>query len=334
MEGLPLVSIVCAWYNRADFLHDTLQSLLTQSFDSFEIVLVNDGSKDPRVREILDTFDDPRLIVIHQTNAGFVAAIRHAIDASRGRYIAVQGAGDVSEPERISKQVQAMEADTRLGVVGCLRRHEAYNVAGVSTALGTHGKAGPASIDDFLKGGNPFSHGEVMIRREAYEQVGGYRPFFMFAQDRDLWIRIAAAGWKMSNLPDVLYVRRNFAGDGVSTNRSKLYLQQAFSSFARQCHDDRLRDGADAVDIYGASAGLLRRPHPALAEASAKIALQSLYLGDMDEARIYARRALEERCNVRTFATRLAVESAAHFPLLRRFYLKLLGHRAGWETLS
>ncbi len=329
----PLVSIVCAWYNRPDYLKDTIESLLSQTCASFEIILINDGSKDPRVSEILATYSDPRLVVIHQDNAGFVVAIRSAISQARGRYIAIQGAGDISEPERIARQAKALDADPRLGVVGCLRRHEAVSAGKIAT-LGVYGKPGLATLPDFLEGGNPFSHGEVMIRREAYEQVGGYRPFFMFAQDRDLWIRIAGAGWHMVNLPEVLYVRRNFVGDGVSTNKSKLYLQQAFSTFARQCHYDRIRDGHDSIDLYGASAGLFRRPHAGLARASAKIAIQSLYKGEKDDARLYAKRALLEKKNGRTLATWLAVNVFVALPPLRRLFIRVIGKRAGWEALS
>jgi len=333
MRSPPLVSIVCAWYNRPDYLKDTLDSLLAQTATSFEIVLVDDGSTDARVRQILANYNDPRLLIIHQANAGFVTAIRNAISRSHGRYIAIQGAGDTSEPERIARQAKALDIDPQLGVIGCLRRHESVT-AGKITMLGTHGKPGRALLSDFLEGGNPFSHGEVMIRREAYDQVGGYRPFFMLAQDRDLWIRIAGAGWRMANLADVLYVRRNFTGDGVSTNKSKMYLQQAFSSFARQCHYDRARDGRDAIDLYGAAAGLLRRPHPALARASAKIAIQSLYTGDIADARLYARRAVQEKKTPQTIAAWLSVHASTRFPILRHLLTRVLGKRAGWEALS
>ena len=333
MESTPLVSVVCAWYNRPQYIQDTLNSLLAQSLDSIEIVLVNDGSNDPQVRAILDSFDDPRLIIVHQENSGFVTTIRRAIDISRGRYIAIQGAGDVSEPSRLELQAKALDADPTLGVIGCLRRHESVSATAITT-LGVHGKPGIASLTDFLTGGNPFSHGEVMMRRQAYDQVGGYRPFFVFAQDRDLWIRIAGAGWKMENLEHMLYVRRNFAADGVSTNKPKLYLQQAYSSFARQCHHDRVQNGKDALDLFGDSAGLFRRRHPALARAAAKIAVQSLYNGEMADARTYADRALQEKWMPQTVAIWLAVKTSAAAPALRRLFIRLIGKRAGWETLS
>lgn len=57
-EKVPKVSVVCAWYNRADYIKDTVDSLLNQDFDDYEIIIANDGSPDPRVREILDSYDD------------------------------------------------------------------------------------------------------------------------------------------------------------------------------------------------------------------------------------------------------------------------------------
>ena len=85
----PLVSVCCAYYNRSEFLRSTINGLLAQDYPNFELVVVNDGSTDPAVRSILDSYQDPRLRVIHQSNTGFVAAIRRAIDESRGQYIAI-----------------------------------------------------------------------------------------------------------------------------------------------------------------------------------------------------------------------------------------------------
>lgn len=115
----PEVAIVCAWYNRADYIRDTVDSVLAQDFDRFEVVIINDGSPDPRVREILDSYDDPRLRVVHQENTGFTVAIRRAIDMTSAPYIAIQGAGDVSLPGRLRHQHDWLESNAGIGVVGC-----------------------------------------------------------------------------------------------------------------------------------------------------------------------------------------------------------------------
>lgn len=101
-ETLPKVSVVCAWYNRVDYISDTIDSLLAQDYPNFDITIVNDGSPDPLVREVLDNYTNPRLRVIHQENTGFTRAIRRAIDESDRTYIAIQGAGDISLPGRLT----------------------------------------------------------------------------------------------------------------------------------------------------------------------------------------------------------------------------------------
>lgn len=290
----PKVSVVCAWYDRADHIGETLDSLLAQDFDGFEIVLVDDGSPDPRVREILDRYDDPRLRVVHQDNTGFTLAIRRAIDAARGEYIAIQGAGDVSLPQRLRVQAAVLDRESEVGVVGC--RYENVVVGGPGDRLRT--LSAPRTLaprlEHLVKGRNPLGHGEVMMRRSVYDAVGGYRPFFRFAQDRDLWIRMAPI-CRFRIVDELLYERRVFQKDGVSADRSKLLLQQALSNFARQCHHDRRENGRDYVDIYGAHAGLFRRPAPEFADFCARQALQAFAIDDADNAAFFCTMAWREK---------------------------------------
>lgn len=117
-ETAPKVSVVCAWYNRAGYIRDTIDALLAQDLDDYEIIVVNDGSTDPVVRETLDSYDDPRLRVFHRDNVGFVKTMRFAIEQSRSTYIAVQGAGDVSLPARLSRQCALLQGDSELVIVG------------------------------------------------------------------------------------------------------------------------------------------------------------------------------------------------------------------------
>lgn len=302
----PIVSIVCAWFNRAEYIKDTIDSLLGQDYDSFEVVVVNDGSTDPRVKEILDCYTDARLRVIHQDNAGFVYAIRRAIASSRGRYIAIQGAGDVSYPKRISAQVAALDADPSICGVACRRMR--VTIGGPADGASSASDPVPeyVDLDYLLENENPINHGDVTFRRSAYDAVGGYRTFFKFAQDIDLFIRMARSA-RFRILDDVLYERRVFFGDGIANNRPKMIHQRALLEFAKQCERDRRIYGRDMLEIYGESGGLfatsIRIP---LSRFIAILAIQYLAIGELEAALHYSRLATGQAKTLHSLAARAA----------------------------
>ncbi len=275
---MPKVSICVAYYNRSEYVKQCIGSLLDQEYDDFEIIVVNDGSKDENTQIELEKLACDRLKIIHQENAGFVGAMRNAIDHASGEYIAIQGAGDISLPTRIKAQADYLDNNSDIGLVSC--RYENIVVGGSNdgkTKIYKYPKT-DITIEDILVGSNPFGHGEVMYRKSLYERVGGYRPFFRFAQDRDLWLRILPLT-KAKILDEVHYQRCLFIKDGIATNIEKLVLQRFLSVFARQCYYDRKELGFDYVDKYGPQAGLYRKNSKLIRNFCSKKALQSLYFG-------------------------------------------------------
>lgn len=253
------VSICVAYFNRSDCVIDCIQSLLAQDYNFFEVIVVNDGSTDPQTSVLLDGINDARLKVIHQENTGFVGAIRNAIDHSSGEYIAIMGAGDVCKKSRISKQVAVLDEFNSVGIVSCL--FENVHFGGDRDGERKLRSYPEKKIDatDFLSGANPIGHGEVMFRRSIYDKVGGYRYFFKFSQDLDLWLRMIEH-CEVHIIRECLYERRMFAKDGVSTDAKKQYLQKFLAEFSRQCFKDRQTLGYDYVDKYGVHAGLFKQP--------------------------------------------------------------------------
>lgn len=282
-ETLPKVSVVCAWYNRADYIRDTIDSLLAQDYSNFDITVVNDGSPDPRVREILDSYTDPRLRVIHQDNTGFTRAIRRAIDESDGTYIAIQGAGDVSFPTRLKMQQETLAADKGIGMCGCKISNISVSEEGFGVEVLARIHNRNPSVRDFISRQNPFSHGEVMFRREVYEKVGGYRPFFTFAQDRDLWLRMILISHAIV-IDEHLYQRRSFVFDGVANSFEKRLMQARLSALAVQCHQLRSKGELDLVEHWGYLAGLLRAPSRYVSDFFAGHVVQELMYGSTDMA--------------------------------------------------
>ena len=291
----PKVSVVCAWYNRADYVRDTVDSLLAQDLEDYEIIIVNDGSPDPRVREILDSYDDRRLRVIHQENTGFVGAIRRAIEESSAPFIAIQGAGDVSFKTRLRIQAQYLQENLECIGLGCRREQVTFGKDRSKTRAVIEGVSKKRiERSDFLGDENPFTHGEVMFRRSIYEQGGGYREFFRFSQDRDLWLRMSELGY-FSLINDVLYQRRSFEEDGVSASVKKGITQIQLSSFAKQCAHDRDRYGVDMVDLFGCQAGFFNYGSKELAKSLSRLAIKYWYFSYNKSALMLARQSINEK---------------------------------------
>lgn len=224
---MPKVSVVTGYYNRAAVLERTISSVLGQTFRDLDLVVFDDRSTDDTaaaLRELSEQYDDPRFrYVIHETNKGFVTGLRDAISETSGDYIAIQGSGDVSLPRRLERQVEFLDSHPDVGAVGCWYHN-------VQEDLGTRRLRTPVAdsmtFEDLL-GANVYSHGEVVIRRSVYEQVGGYRTAFRFSQDRDLWLRIAKVA-RLATVPEPLY-DRYVQFDGVSYVPSKVVTQTCFS---------------------------------------------------------------------------------------------------------
>jgi glycosyltransferase involved in cell wall biosynthesis len=287
------VSICCAYYNRAETINSTLDSLLAQTHQDLEIIVINDGSRDPQVKEILSTYSDPRLRVIHQENMTFVPTIRRAVAEATGDYIAIQGAGDISFPERIARQAAVLDANLDVGIVSC--RHQELRIGGPKAGqTGLSRLISTAPDGEVLAGKyTPIIHGEVMFRKALYDKVGGYRTLFTFAQDRDLWLRMVEhAGIRV--LEDILYQRNHFAHDGVNAIPEKVVQQRALTLFAIQCYHDRKIGGRDLIDRYGPAGFGFRRRYPELAGFMARRSKEAFLVGDMDVALRLSKLAVEE----------------------------------------
>ena len=320
----PKVSVVCAWYNRAVYISDTLDSLLAQDFGDFDIVLVNDGSPDPRVREVLDGYADPRLRVIHQANTGFVGAIRRAIAQSQGEYIAVMGAGDVSLPARLRLQAEALDEDPSLVGLGSSYRNVTVDeTGGFLDAEDFVRKPIPITRDYILRSHkSPFTHGEVMYRRSVYEAVGGYRPTFRFTQDLDLWLRMSRHG-PFTLRPELLYERRLFLSDGIQSDLSKYVVQINFANLALECARLYDRKGYDLVDVFGLNAGMMMAPDSFMAGVLSKTALKYLRNGMPEEAGFFLDLARRGRGSPLVYAA-CAVSALYARPRLRALAERIL----------
>ena len=229
---MPTVTVITGYYNRAPVLARTLDSIVNQSFQDFEFIVVDDASTDDtwaRLQELAARYQDPRLVIKrNETNKGFTRTMIDAIAESTGTYIAVQGSGDLSAPTRLAKQVAVLKARPEVTAVGCYYTNIVENT-GVRRPRYPN-----ADAVDFaaLLRWNVFSHGEVMIRRTSYNTAGGYRPAFVYALDYDLFLRLIKIG-PFATVHEQLY-ERYVTFDGVSYVPKKFQRQARLSILARQ----------------------------------------------------------------------------------------------------
>ncbi|GAA4331395.1 hypothetical protein GCM10023149_37190 [Mucilaginibacter gynuensis] len=282
----PLVSIITGYYNRESFVDESIQSLLDQTYENIEIIIFDDHSTDNTLNKLQLFADrDSRVkLISHKSNLGFVDGLIHAVSLASGKYIAIHGSGDYSYPQRIEKQVQAFQSATpNLSVVGCF--WENYKGGKRIGLYNEKISAGDDCFNSLLKR-NIFSHGEVMFNIDFYKEVGGYRKFFKFAQDRDLWCRLSLKS-NFFIVPEILYRRINDDENSVRNNHLKKVKQRFYSSFSVQCAEMRKKYGYDYIDILGTEAFALRRPDKQTCKDIYTVALKKYRDGNYKEFEYY-----------------------------------------------
>ena len=308
MTDLPRVSVVSAFYNRGDRVAESVGSVLAQDYPNLEVVVVDDGSRDDTAAQ-LRAIDDPRLKVISRDNRGFVASINEAIRASSGEIVAIHGSGDLSLPHRIARQAQVLIDQPAVGVVGCWVEDD--KSVGGGTLLFKPPAGSP--FHKTLLRRNLFTHGETMFRRALYDKVGGYREFFRFAQDRDLWLRMSRHT-DYAIVPETLYRRFKPAG-GVSADPEKMVLQTFLSDFAVQCAMAVDRGEPDPLERHGPAAAFLSKRPELLMRKIAWYGARLMVEGDIERGWAVVTRARSE-ADSRQIRMIVALTSMHTSPLL------------------
>ncbi|MGK7345751.1 MAG: glycosyltransferase [Candidatus Nitrospinota bacterium M3_3B_026] len=208
----PVVSVALPARNCGPLLKEAVESVLGQTFLDLELLVVDDHSTDGSIESLPG--DDPRLLVLKNPGAGLVDALNFAAGAARGAYIARMDGDDISRPERIARQVRFMENREDVGICGTLV--EKFSAGGVGEGYRLYEKwvnslVTPESIRRAIFIESPMPHPSVMIRRAAFEALGGYRDMG-WPEDYDLWLRAFEAGVVMAKVPETLLEWRDSPG--------------------------------------------------------------------------------------------------------------------------
>nr|WP_315383041.1 glycosyltransferase [uncultured Sphingomonas sp.] len=268
MSDAPTLSVVMATYNGAALLPETLASLQAQTFSDWELVAVDDGSRDDTVA-VLRGWGDPRIRVIESAvNGGPVVARNRAFAAARGRYIAGLDQDDLCLPERFARQVAWLDAHPETVLVStatdCL-------VDGRVRAGQWVRPLTPGLIDWLMLVQNPLVWSSVLFRADAARRLEIFeRPECRYVEDFDLYHRLRAFG-RIDQIDTVLTLYRQHAG-GASQVFNGTMTAHA-EALLRARHRDLLGEGAPDI------AGLLVRYVMAKAPIGDRALLRRLFEG-------------------------------------------------------
>lgn len=229
----PVVSVVMAVYNGENYLHESISSVLNQTFRNFEFIIVNDGSTDNTL-EIIKSYirNDNRIVLIDQDNKGLTHSLVRGCSVSKGEYIARQDADDASDHDRLKQQLRYLKRNNNVGIVGTW-----YRVIYMSGADFTKK---PIGNDTYLRSNlflkNPLCHSSVMFRRNKYIGVGGYDSKYSTSQDLDLWFRMSRV-CELGVVEKVL-VKRFVYNDSLSV--SKKAYSQIYNALVIRLHNSMM----------------------------------------------------------------------------------------------
>jgi len=202
-----LVSIVIPCHNHARYLRRAVESALAQTYSTFEIIIVNDGSTDDTrhvATELISEHPEAKLTLIDQEQQGAPRARNAGAAASTGEYVLLMDCDDTIEPEMLAETVAEMDADPRCGIVYTYTTHRCDPDDPPDRLFEDSVQEYPEYDFAHWVRRNPQLDACSLIRREAFDEAGGLDPG-QFAEDLDLWLGIAKRGWRAKLVPKPLF---------------------------------------------------------------------------------------------------------------------------------
>lgn len=200
IQKLPLVSIIMSIYNNESTLIKSVSSILDQTYDNFEFLIIDDKSTDNSLAILSELAEkDQRIKIIkNDKNIGLTESLNKLIDISGGQYIARQDGDDFSEKERLREQVKFLEREKDFDA--CSTRSKIINSTKV---IPNFSRILP--IKHVIKFKNPIVHGSLMINSKTIKELGSYNKNFYYAQDYKLIYDLIKNKYRIKILNSILY---------------------------------------------------------------------------------------------------------------------------------
>ena len=283
------LSILMPAYNAERYIGHAIESVLSQTFEDFELLVIDDGSTD-RTAEVVRSYTDPRIRIIRQENQGIAGALNRGLKEAQSDLIVRFDADDVCYPERLEKQYRFMWENPDYILAGSMVDYMDMD----GKYLFTHRP--PATSDAAIRRLSykvcPFIHSSVIYRRDAVLEAGGYNPHAHGFEDHLLWRTLVKRGL-VCNMTDVLMQVRFNPGSVTidETCRSPAFLAIKYETLERGTvsgeegrqlldmirsqENDEVKQGA--YHVLMAKKYLWNNSQPRKARAHAKAVLSARY---------------------------------------------------------
>ena len=242
LNNIPTISVVMSVYNGEQYLEDAINSMLCQTATDFEFIVIDDGSTDGTAN-LLQQFraGDDRIQVVNHQNVGLTASLNIGVRQARGEFIARMDSDDRSDPRRLEAQLAYLRSHSDCVALGSSLRliDPDGDSLGDSQPPIHHGEI----VESLYRGIGSLPHPSVLMRRKAFERVGGYRESFRYAQDLDLWLRLAEIG-QLANLTEPLLHYRLHLNSITNENR-----REQLACAQRAVREACVRSGIPSVPI-------------------------------------------------------------------------------------
>jgi len=193
---MPKVSVIIPCFNHGQYIDKAVDSVLAQTFQDFEIIIVNDGSTDNYTNELLDNYIKPKIKVIKTENTGPSSARNTGIENALGEYILPLDADDYIDKEYLIKAVRVLESDKNIRIIYCLA--EKFGKVNEKWYLPNF------SITEIYLRNCIFSSG--LFRKADWLKVKGYAADMIYGyEDWDFWLSILGIDGKVFRIPEVLF---------------------------------------------------------------------------------------------------------------------------------
>ncbi len=217
----PLVSVIVPTYNRADMVKRAIQSILDQSFDNYEILIIDDASTD-NTEETIKKMDNDKIVYVGlEKNVGQCRARNIGIRKAKGKYIGFLDSDDEWMPTKLEKQLRIFNQtdDPDLGAVytGYLEIDEIKKKHAVKNGNFRKGKL----YKDFLSGFCPATPTMFLVKKEALDKVEGFDENLPTFVDYDLWLRIAKLNYSFDYVPEPLIRKYEHQGHQMAKDINK-----------------------------------------------------------------------------------------------------------------